>query len=650
MNLLESLLQELNPEQKKAAIFGGSRLMVLAGAGSGKTKTLISRLAHFCHMGARPESLMAITFTNKAAREMKARLEERVPEARGALVGTFHKISHLLLRRYGQYINLDTNFQIITPNDQKRIIKEAIKELQITLDNQVSEYFLLKALSLRHSQVQEQYWQSESHRVGKVIRYYDQVCLRDNLLDFDNLIVKATELFKAPFVKENFCDRLTHICIDEFQDTNHQQILWLEAALGATTGLTLVGDDDQSIYKFRGSDVTLMQTAQSRFNDLELMKLEQNYRSTSTIVNAANKVIEKNSVRLGKNLWTDNVTNDKIPVLVGFNEFSEVDLVTQKIHTLLSQGVKLNDIAILYRSNMQSRLFEAQARKYQWDYNLSGGLSFYDREEIKDVLSYLSLLLDKNSWLALTRVINKPSRKIGPKTIEKIRSIGQEYDLKAWDALIASLSVLKGKTQASVKGFIELIDEHVELMAHTELADLTSSLIAKSNIISSYADNAEARSDNLYELINAIIDYQSKEGEGRTTVDVLSSFLSDVSLSGSSDVESERLQEQLTLSTVHAAKGLEWPYVFIVGMEEKIFPHIRAVSDEDQDEERRLFYVALTRAKKKCFLSYALSRKKGFETVTGKPSRYIEDITSQYLTVERASRVSNFQYNPKAKY
>lgn len=637
MSVLDDLLSELNPEQKKAATFGGRRLMVLAGAGSGKTKTLVSRLAYFCQMGALPESLMAITFTNKAAREMKERLEQCVPGAKSAYVGTFHKISHLMLRRYGQYISLDTSFQIITPSDQKRIIKEGIKQLKISLDNNTSESFILRSLSNRHQLTQEQFWQRESHPVGRLLKYYDEVCLKENLIDFDGLILKATELFKTPFVKENFCQKLHHICIDEFQDTNYQQILWLEAILGSDTGLTLVGDDDQSIYRFRGSDVTLMQTAHNRFDGLELMKLEQNYRSTSTIVNAANDVIAKNSIRLGKNLWTQNVTNDKITIFEAYNEFAEVDSIAQKIHQLLHEKVPLSAIAVLYRSNMQSRLFESVARKYQWPYNLSGGLSFYDREEVKDILCYLQLLIDTNSWLALSRVINKPSRKIGAKTLEKIRDVAIEYDLMPWDALVASQSLFKGKVLESISSFISLIEEHRQLLAHSDLADVASSLIAKSDIITAYADNKEQRSDNLYELINAMIDFQEKEGAQKTTFQMLTDFLSDVSLSGSAPVESGQQVEALTLSTVHAAKGLEWPYVFIVGLEEELFPHQRAHSDEEQDEERRLFYVALTRAKSQCFLSYALYRKKGYENHRGRPSRFIKDISSKYIKLERAS-------------
>lgn len=628
---LKDHLSSLNEQQKKAAIFGGKRLMVLAGAGSGKTKTLVARLAHFCQVGHRPESLMAITFTNKAATEMRERLIHSVPEAQGAYVGTFHKISHLLLRRYGSYINLKTNFQIITPSDQKRMIKEGLKELSLTLSEKYSEAFVLRALSLRHQVSQEQFWEKSDHSVGRLLQYYDDRCEKEGLVDFDKLIIKATELFKHPFVSENFCERLSHICIDEFQDTNFQQILWLEALLGTNTGLTLVGDDDQSIYRFRGSDVTLMQTAHRRFEGLELIKLEQNYRSTATIVNAASEVIAKNSLRLGKTLWTQTVSEDKIILIKGKNEFEEADGVAKAIHRLRHRGVCLSEIAILYRSNRQSRLFEAAARKYQWPYKLSGGLGFYDREEVKDILSYLQLIVDKNSTLAFSRVINKPARKIGPKSLEKISQLSKEYDLPIFEALVASQTLFKGKTLERIKEFIALIEDHEGYAQENSLADLTSSLLARSDLISAYKDNTEQRQDNLYELINAMIDYQEKMKATVPPYQVLSEFLAEVTLATSTDKASDQGGPALSLSTIHAAKGLEWSYVFIVGVEEGLYPHQQAYKEEEQDEERRLFYVALTRAKKQCFLSYARYRSRGYEDYRTQPSRFLSDISPQHL-------------------
>jgi DNA helicase-2/ATP-dependent DNA helicase PcrA len=562
---------------------------------------------------------------------MKERLLCSTPEAQGSYVGTFHKISHLLLRRYGGYINLSTNFQIITPSDQKRMIKEGLKELSMTLSEKYSEAFVLKALSLRHQVSQEQFWEREDHSVGRLLQYYDKRCQKESLIDFDNLIIKATQLFQHPFVKENFCEKLSHICIDEFQDTNFQQILWLEALLGSKTGLTLVGDDDQSIYRFRGSDVTLMQTAHRRFEGLELIKLEQNYRSTATIVNAASEVIAKSSTRLAKTLWTQTISDEKIVLIRGKNEFAEADGVAKAIHGLIHKGVGLEEISILYRSNRQSRLFEAAARKYQWPYKLSGGLGFYDREEVKDILSYLQLITDKNSTLAFSRIINKPARKIGPKTLEKIFQLSKEYDLPVFEALIASQSLFKGKTLERIKEFINLIEEHEQYAQENSLADLTSSLIAKSELLSAYKENIEQKQDNLYELINAMIDYQNKAEGTFTPYQLLGEFLADVTLATSTDKASEQDDPMLSLSTIHAAKGLEWSYVFIVGVEEGFYPHQQAYKEEDQDEERRLFYVALTRAKKQCFMSYARYRSRGYEDYRVEPSRFLRDISSKYI-------------------
>ena len=635
VELGQNFLDELNSQQRQAVTFGGKRLMVLAGAGSGKTKTLVSRLAYFCSMGVCPSTLVAITFTNKAAKEMKERLAQCVPEARQALVGTFHHVSNRLLRRYGPYINLDPNFQIITTNDQKRIIKDALKALKITVDNDVSESFILKALSYRHQGHDEAFWQHPSHRVARVINYYDEFCQKENCLDFDSMIIKARDLFQTSFVKENFVENLSHLCVDEFQDTNYQQILWLESLLGTNTGLTLVGDDDQSIYRFRGSDVTIMQTAHNRFEGLELIKLERNYRSTSTIVQAANAVISKNKVRLGKKLWTAKNSENKIFIQEVEDENAEADKVAEKIHSLLNQKVSLSDIAILYRSNRQSRVFEAMARKYLWEYRLSGGQGFFDREEIKDLLSYLQLLVHKNSSLALFRVINKPARRIGPKSLEKITDIAQQYDLMIFDALIASQTLFKGKTKEALEHFIQTLESHRQMMSACSLADLASSLIAQVDLLCAYEKNTrDQREDNLHEFINALIDYENGAGKSKSGFELLESFLTDVALMANSQSE-EELVPKLTLSTVHASKGLEWPYVFIVGMQDDSFPSAHSRVPEELAEERRLFYVALTRAREQCFLSYARVRYSGYERKRIQPSRYLNDLDASLIEFKR---------------
>lgn len=635
MNLSQSFLDELNEQQKQAAAFAGKRLMVLAGAGSGKTKTLVARLAYFCSMGIDPSTLVAITFTNKAAKEMKERLLQCVPEASQALVGTFHHVSNKLLRRYGSALNLNPNFQIITPLDQKRIIKEAIKTLKITLDNDVTESFILKALSYRHQSQDEAFWQHPTHRVARVISFYDEFCQKENSLDFDSMIIRARELFQTPFVKENFIENLNHVCVDEFQDTNYQQILWLESLLGLKTGLTLVGDDDQSIYRFRGSDVTIMQTAHNRFEGLELIKLERNYRSTSTIVRAANNIISKNKIRLGKNLWTEKKSDHKISVQEVEDENSEARKVAEKIHLLLNKKVPLSDIAILYRSNRQSRVFEGMARKFMWEYRLSGGQGFFDREEIKDVLSYLQLIVHKNSTLALSRVINKPARRIGPKSLEKIADVAQQHDLRIWDALIASQFLFKGKTQESIAQFIMTIDSHRKSLAASSLADLTSSLIVQIDLLSSY-DKAtrDQREDNIHEFINALIDYENNACPTTSRFELLEAFLTDVALMANAQDDNEHVPK-LTLSTVHASKGLEWPYVFIVGMQDDSFPSPHSRVPEELAEERRLFYVALTRAREQCFLSYARVRYTGYEKKRVYPSRYLNDLDSDLIEFQR---------------
>jgi DNA helicase-2/ATP-dependent DNA helicase PcrA len=632
---MQAYLSGLNEQQLKAATYAGKALLVLAGAGSGKTKTLIARAAHALKAGAPPQSLVIVTFTNKAARELKERLKRHVDNISDMYVGTFHSISHLFLRRYGHWIGCPRGFQIITPSDQKRMFREIFVQLN---QKEQGAFQHKNGLSMLY---QHYRYPTMALPLGwqNIIDCYKQRCEQEHLIDFDALIIKATQLYQRPEFQEYVTSSLQHIFVDEFQDTSPAQFEWVELLLAKNADCTLVGDDDQSIYAFRGADLSIIQQADLRLTGLQTIKLEQNYRSTPAILNLANTVIEQNKYRLGKTLWTANHDAQKPTVVVCRDEYDEADQVGKMIHQLLHQGAQYNEIAVLYRSNALSRLIEAQARKYHWPYKVSGGLPFFDREEIRDIMAYLQLIVDPHHQGAWLRVINKPARKIGNKTQEKIQEYAITYECSLWEASLRLLPSMNGHTAAALRGFIELIDELRTLAQKIRLQDLTTIVLQNTQLLNAYekTEQAESKADNLYQFQQALTDFLEREIalEIETPLDILGRFLSEYLLDDLSDQQAD--DNSLVMSTCHAAKGLEWPYVIIIGAEDQFFPHEQSSSDKEIEEERRLMYVAITRAKKQLFLTQARQRQRYQDLIFPSLSRFLEPIGSDLLIITRSA-------------
>jgi DNA helicase-2/ATP-dependent DNA helicase PcrA len=626
---MQHYLNGLNQQQLQAVTFAGRNLLVLAGAGSGKTKTLITRIAHFMHIGVNPSQIVAVTFTNKAAKEIKVRLSTLFPEAKNVHIGTFHRLSHLFLRKHGELIKLDTNFQIITPSDQKKIFKNIFIKLnraetqyanQKNALNLLSEYYYNKNLQFDES------WRP-------IITAYIEQCERESLVDFDALIDKATLLFQQEDFKSRFGNQLQHVLIDEFQDTNPAQFHWIRELVQQGTKTTLVGDDDQSIYGFRGADIRIIQKVSSTFTDLHTIRLEQNYRSTPSILKLANHVIGGNKNRLGKELWTSN-PDDQLPVIhESLDEYQEIQEVSRNIHLLLNRGVRYADIAVLYRSNALSRLLEAEARKYQWPYHVSGGLPFFDREEIRDIMSYLQLVVDPRNNNALLRVINKPARKIGNKTQDILLEYSSQYQVSLWDAMLTLTSTFPSTTKKALQQFIELIQSLKLFLTQQaiSLAELSHQILEQTQLSALYqnTDKGDSKEDNLYEFTRALIDFQSIYPE-KSLIELLGLFLNEYLLDDTAHIEKE--DNALVFSTCHGAKGLEWPYVFLIGMEKNLFPHEHSFREDEIEEERRLFYVAITRSKKQLRISYALKRQRYNEVLYPEPSPFLYEIPAECIS------------------
>lgn len=632
---MSSYLSALNDQQLKAATHAGRALLVLAGAGSGKTKTLIARAAHAIEAGASPSSLVIVTFTNKAARELKERLVAYLGGVADLHVGTFHGISHLFLRRYGHWIGCPRSFQIITPSDQKRLFRDIFVELNQREQGAFQHKNALHMLH-QHNRFPEQEipgpWQP-------VIERYHQRCEQEHLVDFDALIIKAIALYGRPEFQEQVTSSLQHVFVDEFQDTSPQQFQWVQLLLERGADCTFVGDDDQSIYAFRGADLSIIQQADLALPQLQTIKLEQNYRSTPAILNLANTVIAQNTKRLGKTLWTANDNANTPKVLVCRDEYEEAQQVSKIIHNLLHQGVPYEDIAVLYRSNALSRLLEAAARKYQWPYRVSGGLPFFEREEIRDMMAYLQLIVDPHHQGAFQRVINKPARKIGAKTQEKIGQHAHQYQCSLWDATLTLLPSMSGQTAAALRGFIDLI-EGLRVLANTaHFGDLTALVLQNTQLLTAYekADQAESKADNLYQFQQALADFLQRDPllDEESPLEALGRFLSEYLLDDLSDERAEK--NSLVLSTCHAAKGLEWPYVIIVGAEDQLFPHEQSQSEQEIEEERRLMYVAITRAKKQLFFVQTRQRQRYQDLIFPQLSRFLTGLPSDLLIVERSS-------------
>ncbi|MFF5863994.1 DNA helicase II [Pseudomonas sp. NPDC012596] len=646
---LSLLLNSLNDAQRQAVAATLGRQLVLAGAGSGKTRVLVHRIAWLIQVEqASPHSILSVTFTNKAAAEMRQRIEQLLGiNPAGMWVGTFHGLAHRLLRAHWQEARLVQNFQILDSDDQQRLVKRVIRELG--LDEQrwparQAQWFIngQKDEGLRPQHIQA----SGDLFLGTmrgIYEAYEQACERAGVIDFSELLLRALDLWRDnPGLLEHYQRRFRHLLVDEFQDTNAVQYAWLRLLAGSGGGsLMAVGDDDQSIYGWRGAKIENIHQYTADFPDAEMIRLEQNYRSTSGILKAANALIANNSGRLGKELWTDLGEGEPLTLYAAYNEHDEARYVVETIESLIKQGSSRNEIAILYRSNAQSRVLEEALLRERIPYRIYGGQRFFERAEIKNAMAYLRLLEGRGNDAALERVINVPPRGIGEKTVEAIREHARHSQLSMWGAMCQLLAAkaLKGRAASALGAFIELIENLSGKVADMPLHTMTQTVIEQSGLIIYHqeekGEKGQARVENLEELVSAARNFETSDDDG--DLSPLSAFLGHASLEAG-EAQADEHEDSIQLMTLHSAKGLEFPYVFLVGMEEGLFPHKMSLEEPGRlEEERRLAYVGITRAMRQLFMTYAETRRLYGSETYNKVSRFVREIPAGLVQEVRLS-------------
>lgn len=651
-HLSHPLLQDLNPAQAEVVAAPDQDMLVLAGAGSGKTRVLVQRIVWLVRQqGLSPHGILAVTFTNKAAKEMRLRLETQLNmNLRSMWVGTFHGLSHRLLRTHWREAQLPEHFQILDSDDQLSLIKRQMKELnydtETTPPKQVQAFINSHKEEGRRAAHVLARGEFE-RRLQELYATYEELCQRQGLVDFSELLLRALEVLRdTPALLKHYQQRFTHLLVDEFQDTNSLQYAWLRLLRGTSGCIMAVGDDDQSIYGWRGAKIENIQNFTQDFAGAQLLKLEQNYRSTSTILDAANALISNNTGRLGKSLWTEGTQGDPIRVYAGFNEQDEARFIVDIIAEQVRNGGLRSDCAVLYRSNAQSRALEEAFLRQGMPYRVYGGHRFYERMEIKNALAYLRLLVNRQDDAAFERVINTPTRGIGGTTVEKLRVYARDEGLGLWDAAVEMISkrLLTGRAASTVQQFVELIEKLDEDTLPLKLHESVEVMLESTELMEFHAkekgEKGQARVENLKELITAVQQYEpvlpldAQEGEvinleGRQALAV---FLTEASLDAG-DNQAEEDQDAVQLMTLHTAKGLEFPLVFLAGMEEGLFPHQMAMEDSPGglEEERRLCYVGITRAMKTLYLTHAESRRIYGKENFCRPSRFLSELPAALL-------------------
>lgn len=643
----ELLLASLNDAQCQAVAAPLGRQLVLAGAGSGKTRVLVHRIAFLIQfLNASPYSILSVTFTNKAAAEMRQRIEQMLGQSpAGMWVGTFHGLAHRILRAHWQEAGLSENFQILDSDDQQRLVKRVIRELG--LDEQrwpakQAQWFIngQKDEGLRPKNIQPG-GDLFLATMLKIYQAYEDACARTGVIDFAELLLRALDLWRdKPDLLAHYQKRFRHILVDEFQDTNAVQYAWLRFLAKGGESLMVVGDDDQSIYGWRGAKIENIQQFSSDFPDTQLIRLEQNYRSTAGILKAANALIANNNGRLGKELWTDGSDGEPISLYAAFNEHDEARYVVESIEAALRKdGLKRSEIAILYRSNAQSRVLEEALLREKIPYRIYGGQRFFERAEIKNAVAYLRLLDGRHNDAALERVINVPTRGVGEKTVEAIREHARHSDLSMWAAMqqLIANKALPGRAAGALSGFIELIENLAAKVLDMPLHLMTQTVIEQSGLIAWHqaekGEKAQARVENLEELVSAARNFENEEEE----MSPLAAFLTHASLEAG-DTQAEEHEDCVQLMTLHSAKGLEFPLVFLVGMEEGLFPHKMSLEEPGRlEEERRLAYVGVTRAMQQLVLTYAETRRLYGNETYNKVSRFVREIPPALIQEVRLS-------------
>ena len=636
MNL--NLLEKLNDKQREAASQIDGSILILAGAGSGKTRTITYRIAHMIeNIGISPYSILAVTFTNKAAKEMRERVEELVGDiAKACTISTFHSFGMRLLRMYGKEVGYNSNFTIYDTDDQKRIVKAILKGQNLSINGvKLTERDLVSMISKIKEQIKTlDEYSVMNKQIVEVYDKYNRALLESNAMDFSDILLNTYKLLQKPEILEKVQNKYKYIMIDEYQDTNNLQYKIIDLIARKSSNLCVVGDENQSIYGFRGANILNILNFENNYNNAKIIKLEENYRSTTTILDAANELIKNNKSSKDKKLWTQNGKGDLIKVLACDNARDEVSRIIEIIKENHQNGIAYRDMTILYRTNAQSRLFEEGFLRYNIPHKVFGGVSFYSRAEIKDIIAYLSIIVNPQDELNLQRIINVPKRKVGEKGIEKIVTYARENNLNLLEAL-SHIKEISGLTVVGKEKILEMYDIIKELkdLSYTETASyIVQTLIDKIKYIDYIKENysdAEARIENIDEFKNSILELENVVGELR-----LNEYLENVSLISATD-DLEEKSDYVKLMTIHNSKGLEFPIVFLVGFENEIFPGSRAMFEEkEMEEERRLCYVALTRAEKKLYLSHATIRFVYGQDRLSTPSVFLKEIPEKLLDID----------------
>lgn len=639
-----SILTGLNNKQLEAVTLPHQSALILAGAGSGKTRVLTTRIAWLIQTGqVSPNGLMAVTFTNKAAKEMLTRLTSMLPiNTRGMWVGTFHGLCNRLLRAHHREAMLPSTFQILDSADQLSLIKRLMKAMNVDDEKfppkQVQGYVnSCKEEGLRAHAVDA--YDAHSQKMREIFEEYDKQCQRDGVADFAELLLRCYELLERDaHIRQHYQSRFKYILVDEFQDTNRLQYLWLKLLAGKENCIFAVGDDDQSIYAFRGARVGNMRDFENDFRIEHIVKLEENYRSHSNILDAANAIISNNKNRLGKNLWTSAGKGEPVRLFEAYNDNDEAQFIVDEIKMLHAEGTELGDIALLYRSNAQSRILEHALFSANLPYRVYGGLRFFERAEIKHALAYMRLIANAHDDTALLRVINFPTRGIGARSLEQLQEAAREQNCSLWQAAINKVG--DGKPGGKgIEGFVALIRQMIDQAYGISLAEIAELSINLSGLTAHYQNEKEGedRIENLKELVTAAVAFTNQDFgnhnnvDGDSLQDLLTQFLSHASLEAG-EHQADVGREALQLMTVHAAKGLEFKAVFISGIEEGLFPHEQSMYENNGvEEERRLMYVAVTRARQRLYLSHAQSRMLHGQVRYGIPSRFLDEIPDELI-------------------
>ena len=650
---MNNYLDSLNEAQKQAVLQKDGPMIIIAGAGSGKTRVLTYRIAHLMQLGVDAFNILSLTFTNKAAREMKERIAGVVgaSEAKNLWMGTFHSVFARILRSEADKLGFPSNFTIYDTQDSVRLISSIIKEMGLDKERYKAKQILNRISSFKNSLItvrayfnntdlQEADMHASRPKVGEIYKQYVERCFKSGAMDFDDLLLRTNELLtRFPESLAKYQDRFRYIMVDEYQDTNHSQYLIVKALADRFQNICVVGDDSQSIYSFRGANIQNILSFQKDYPDVKTFKLEQNYRSTKNIVNAANSVISKNKTKLDKEVWTSNDPGDSIHVMRTISDGEEGRFVAQSIwENQMNHQLSSDSFCVLYRTNSQSRAIEDALRKKGIDYVIYGGISFYQRKEIKDILSYLRILINPNDEEALKRIINYPARGIGATTIDKLTIAANHYKKSIFEIIkyIDKIDLkINSGTKNKLQNFMNMI-LRLQIESQTKNAfDIAEVVVKQTQLIKDLekegTPEAISKVENVQELLNGIKDFitdKKEEGEDAS----LTSFLEDVALATDFDSKKDDQKPSVSLMTIHQSKGLEYLYVYIVGLEENLFPSAMSMNTRSElEEERRLFYVALTRAEKVAYLSYAQTRYRWGKLVDAEPSRFLEEIDDQYL-------------------